>query len=304
MRIAVFAAEGSFMEPLTCKRSALDIQVGGGTLRSVLEARLAPCAASGDELAVLNVSSKLWPSKELVSALAAALASGRAVVKSKDGEDLAWSSPDGSKPAKDSAVIELDAKSKLIVYPWDVLAVNEDLVGSISSDDIKGTVRERVSIDGHIVLGEGSVILPGVYIEGNVVVGRNSKIGPNCYIRGSTYIADNCHVGQAVEIKNSILMDKVSAGHLSYIGDSVVCPKTNFGAGTITSNFRHDGKNHRSMVGERLVDTGRRKFGAIIGDNVHTGIHTSIYPGRKIWADVSTRPGDIVQRDLLSQAQD
>jgi len=304
MRIEVFAAEGSLMEPLTCKRSALEIQVGGGTLRSVLEDRLAPCAASGDELSILSVSSKLWPSTELVAALASALSSGPALVKSKDGEELAWSSSDGSKPGKASTVIELDAKSKLVVYPWDILFVNEDIVGAISSDDIKGTIRERVTIDGHIVLGEGSVILPGVYIEGNVVVGRNSKIGPNCYIRGSTYVADNCHVGQAVEIKNSVLMDKVSAGHLSYIGDSVVCPKTNFGAGTITSNFRHDGKNHRSMIGDKLVDTGRRKFGAIIGDNVHTGIHTSIYPGRKIWADVSTRPGDIVQRDLLSQTQD
>ncbi len=303
MRVSIAAAgTGVFLEPLTCKRAALDLQVGGGTLRDVLEARLAPCAKADGEERALCVSSKLWPSKELVAAIAASAGEDLLVI-SKDGEALAWASRDGSLPAKAKS-IELDAKSKLVVYPWDLLAVNEDIVGALDADDIKGTVRERVTIDGHIVLGEGSVILPGVYIEGNVVIGRNSKIGPNCYIRGSTFIGDGCHVGQAVEIKNSILMDKVAAGHLSYIGDSVVCQKTNFGAGTITSNFRHDGKSHRSMVGDKLVDTGRRKFGAIIGENVHTGIHTSIYPGRKIWADVSTRPGDIVQRDLLSQAQD
>jgi len=73
---------------------------------------------------------------------------------------------------------------------------------------------------------------------------------------------------------------------------------TNFGAGTITANFRHDGKPHRSMVGGELVDTGRLKFGAIIGDDVHTGIHTGIYPGRKIWPHQSTRPGEIVRQDL------
>jgi acetyltransferase-like isoleucine patch superfamily enzyme len=278
----------SLMEPLTCKREVLEIQVGGGTLRSLLEARLAACAKSKDSFTVL---SKLWPSLELAEALASA--NGAAVVRSADGEALAWTGSSESAPAgaKD---IALDAKSKLVVYPWDILAVNEEVVGAISEDDIRGTVRERVTVDGHLVLGEGSVVLPGVYIEGNLIVGRNTKLGPNCYVRGSTYIADNCHVGQAVEIKNSILMDKVSAGHLSYLGDTIVCPRTNFGAGTITSNFRHDGKNHRCMVGGSLLDTGRRKFGAIIGDFVHTGVHTSIFPGRKIWPEVWTLPGEVV----------
>ena len=96
-------------------------------------------------------------------------------------------------------------------------------------------------------------------------------------------------------------MNKVAAGHLSYIGDSIVGQHTNFGAGTITSNFRHDGRNHTSKVCGKLLDTGRRKFGSIIGENVHTGIHTSIYPGRKIWADLCTLPGDIVKHDLTGK---
>jgi bifunctional UDP-N-acetylglucosamine pyrophosphorylase/glucosamine-1-phosphate N-acetyltransferase len=87
-------------------------------------------------------------------------------------------------------------------------------------------------------------------------------------------------------------------GHLSYIGDSILGEKVNLGAGTTTSNLRHDGKNHFSKVGDKLVDTGRRKFGTIIGDNVHTGINTSIYPGRKIWPGLTTRPADIVIQDL------
>ena len=291
------AGEKALLEPLTCKREALDIQVAGGTLRSAIEGRLSACAKSKDSFTVLST---LWPSKELAEALAST--NGPVVIRSAEGLALAWSGSSETAPSGAKEIV-IDAKSKVIKYPWDILAVNEDIVGAIEADDIKGLVRNNVTVDGHIVLGEGSVILPGVYIEGNVLVGKNTKIGPNCYIRGSTFIADNCHVGQAVEIKNSILMDKVSAGHLSYLGDTIVCPKTNFGAGTITSNFRHDGKNHRSMIGESLIDTGRRKFGSIIGDNVHTGIHTSIYPGRKIWADVSTRPGDVVQRDIKFQGQ-
>lgn len=205
---------------------------------------------------------------------------------------VAWTSD-----SPDALQIEADKASFQIVYPWHILAINEDALSDVA-EKIDGCVRERVTIDGTLVLGEGSTILPGVYIEGIAVVGKNCKIGPNCYIRGTTYVADSCHIGQAVEVKNSILMTKVAAGHLSYIGDSIVCPKTNFGAGTIISNFRHDGKNHRSMVDGVLVDTGRRKFGAIIGDNVHTGIHSSIYPGRKLWPDVSLRPGFVVQKDL------
>jgi bifunctional UDP-N-acetylglucosamine pyrophosphorylase/glucosamine-1-phosphate N-acetyltransferase len=113
-------------------------------------------------------------------------------------------------------------------------------------------------------------------------------------------IGDKCHVGQAVEIKNSILLPGTNVGHLSYLGDSILGEKVNLGAGTITSNLRHDGGAHRSPVEGRMVDTGRRKLGAIIGDGVHTGIHTSIYPGRKFWPKTSTLPGAIVDKDIVA----
>ena len=200
---------------------------------------------------------------------------------------------------EESLAIPADEASFRIRYPWDLLKINEEYLAGYTENVINGTVRERVTLDGVVILGEGSVLLPGVYIEGVAVIGKNCKIGPNCYLRGYNFISDKCHIGQAVEIKNSILMTHVAAGHLSYIGDSIVCQNVNFGAGTITSNFRHDGKNHRSMVQGSLIDTGRRKFGSIIGENVHTGIHTAIYPGRKLWADVQTRPGDVVQLDLM-----
>lgn len=278
--------------PLTCTFDFQDIPVCGITLKQRLEHTF----ASVDSEWTLTVSPALWPSEALIRQLQECRQP--VMVMGKGSEALAWISTDGVCPGLESEQIAVDVDSLVIRYPWDILAACERAVGSLKEDRIDGIVRERVTIDGHIELGEGSVLLPGVYIEGNVIIGKNAKIGPNCYIRGNTYIGDNCHVGQAVEIKNSMLMDKVAAGHLSYIGDSVVGPKTNFGAGTITANFRHDGKNHRSAVKGELVDTGRRKFGAIIGANVHTGIHTSIYPGRKIWADQSTRPGDVIQQDI------
>jgi UDP-N-acetylglucosamine diphosphorylase / glucose-1-phosphate thymidylyltransferase / UDP-N-acetylgalactosamine diphosphorylase / glucosamine-1-phosphate N-acetyltransferase / galactosamine-1-phosphate N-acetyltransferase len=187
-----------------------------------------------------------------------------------------------------------------IRYPWDLLRANEFYVSSISESAILGDIHPSAVIEGILHLGKGSRILPGVFIEGNVIVGENCKIGPNCYIRGNTSIGDHCHIGQSVEIKNCLILSHTNVGHLSYVGDSVLGEKVNLGAGTNVSNLRHDGENHRSMVGGILVDTGRRKFGTIIGDHVHTGINTSIYPGRKLWPNTSTRPAEVVQHDILS----
>ena len=183
-----------------------------------------------------------------------------------------------------------------IQYPWDLIDLNAELMATIT--DWPGHPAIQLGDDSKIIVGEGSKILPGVFIEGSIIIGKNCKIGPNCYLRGSTSIGDNCHVGQAVEVKNSILAEGASVGHLSYVGDSYIGIKTNFGAGTITSNLRHDGSNHHSEVDGQLIDTGRRKFGVIIGDGVHTGINTSLYPGRKLGPKTSTLPGAIVSQDI------
>ncbi len=289
------AGSPATMEPLTCARHLLEIQVGGIRLRSAIEHKLTILSDKPDDGLTFYIYGNLWPSTELT--LRAFNAEKELIFMSENGESLAWISKNAAEP-QNAEKITVDKESMIIKYPWDILALNEELLKSMNCDEIDGEICDGATINGHIKLGKGSVILPGVYIEGNAVIGENCKIGPNCYIRGSTSISDNCHVGQAVEIKNSILMTDVSAGHLSYIGDSIISPKTNLGAGTITANFRHDGKNHRSEVNGELVDTGRRKFGCVMGDNVHTGIHTSIYPGRKIWANMSTLPGDIVRKDL------
>jgi len=192
---------------------------------------------------------------------------------------------------------ELRAMIAACRYPWDLLAIQERIM-AVWEDEISGEVHPAAVIEGKLKLGKGSRILPGVYIEGNVVIGEGCKIGPNCYVRGSTSIGDNCHIGQSVEIKNSLILSGSNVGHLSYVGDSILGANVNLGAGTIVSNFRHDGGNHISRVGKELVDTGRRKFGTVIGDGVHTGIGTLVYPGRKIGPGLFTLPGDVVRKDI------
>ncbi len=237
----------------------------------------------------IYVAENAWISasdaKELIAS------SKDAALVDDEGNHLAWI-------GSGKGLIIRAVASLLMRYPWDLLFVNEQVVGFYKESRIEGDVHAAANVEGFVRIGKGTRILPGVFIEGNVVIGENCKIGPNCYLRGNTAIGDGCHIGQAVEVKNSIIGHKTAVGHLGYVGDSILADGVNFGAGTIISNLRHDGKNHRSSVCGELVDTGRRKFGAIVGPNVHTGINTSIYPGRKIGIGQTTKPGAVVDIDI------
>lgn len=219
------------------------------------------------------------------------------VLFDKLGNVIAWKGVDHYSQAESHEQTEIPVKR--ISYPWDMLRMNAEIVGAMDTTEIKGEVSSMAHINGHLRLGKGSEILPGVMIEGNVVIGDHCRIGPNCFIRGNTSIGDHCIIGNAVEVKNSIIYPHSTIAHLSFVGDSIVGAHVNLGAGTIISNFRHDGKNHKMMVDGALLDTGVQKLGAMIGDGVHTGIHTSIYPGRKIGMGRTTAPGTVVQHDLM-----
>lgn len=275
------------MQPLTCTRSLAQCMVANKPLGELQKRQLEKVTVDID----ITLNGAAWVCDATLVKLAAATTA--TAVKDKAGNTLAWAKCDDPQSAEKT--INAGDGDLYLKYPWDLLRLNELLLANLQGDEIN---FEGVHVNGNVVVGEGSVLLPGVYIEGNVLIGKNSKIGPNCYIRGFTTIGDGCHIGNAVEVKNSILYDGASVGHLSYCGDTILGNKVNFGAGTITSNFRHDGKNHRSMVCGELLDTGRRKFGSIMGDNVHTGINTSMYPGRKIWANCSTLPGAVVKYDI------
>ncbi|AIU70216.1 glucose-1-phosphate thymidylyltransferase [Thermococcus eurythermalis] len=182
--------------------------------------------------------------------------------------------------------------------PWNLLELNEYLLKNKLRHEIRGTVEEGATIVPPVEIGEGTVVRGGAYIIGPVKIGRNSRIGPNCFIRPYTSIGDNCHIGNAVEVKNSIIMDNSNAPHLNYVGDSIIGENTNLGAGTITANLRHDRGNVKVEVKGKLEDSGRHKLGAIIGHNVKVGINVSIYPGRKIGSNSFIGPGVILDRNV------
>ena len=184
-------------------------------------------------------------------------------------------------------------------YSWDLLDVNSHALSLISESRIDGEIESGATIKGSVIIGKGTIVRSGAYIEGPVVIGENCTIGPNCYIRQGVSIGNGCKIGNAVEIKNSILLDDVRAGHLTYLGDSIVGEGSNLGAGTISANLRHDGGNVVTRLRDKTIDTRRRKIGVIIGDHVHTAIHTSFYPARKMWPHTSTYPGEVLARDRM-----
>ena len=185
---------------------------------------------------------------------------------------------------------------------WELIEVNEDLIGKLKTE-IKGTIEDGAFIHGEVFLDEGSVIKAGVYIEGNVYIGKNCDIGPNSYIRGNTYFGDNVHVGNAVEIKNSIIMENTNVSHLSYVGDSVIGSNCNIAAGTNIANLRFDNATIKTKIKNQKIDSGRRKLGAIIGDSVKTGINSSFSPGVKVGHNSTIGSGVLLYEDLPSDTR-
>ncbi|MCL7411324.1 MAG: sugar phosphate nucleotidyltransferase [Methanosarcinaceae archaeon] len=178
--------------------------------------------------------------------------------------------------------------------PWDLLDANELLLDNIKAE-CNGLVEPNATLIGEVVVGEGTLIRNGSYIIGPVVIGNDCDIGPNCFIRPSTSIGNGVRIGNAVEIKNSIIMDNTHVGHLSYVGDSIIGQGCNFGAGTKVANLRHDGRSIRVTLEYQFLDSGRRKLGVIMGDDVHTAINTSINVGTVIKSGGSTKPGEVIR---------
>ena len=178
-------------------------------------------------------------------------------------------------------------------YPWNLLTANEFLIGNISPLN-RGEVEENVTIGGKVSIGEGTVIKSGTYIEGPAFIGDNCLIGPNSYIRANTSIGDNCHIGNAVEVKNSVIMDGTKIPHLSYLGDSVIGSRCNLGAGTKIANLRF---NDAPVIAKGM-DTGMRKLGTIMSDGVKTGINACIDAGTIIGNNTLIGPGAVASGNI------
>ena len=180
--------------------------------------------------------------------------------------------------------------------PWELLEANEWKLGE-QTRRIDGEVRGDADLRGAVVVEAGAVVEPGVVVEGPALVRSGATVGPNAYVRGATVLGEDTHVGHGVELKNSVVMAGSSVPHVSYVGDSVLGRDVNLGAGTQVANLRHDDADVRLTVKGDRVSTGRRKFGVVAGDGVHTGVNTSLDAGVVLSAGATTTPGESVTRD-------
>jgi len=227
-----------------------------------------------------------------------------------DAIDLTDKSLRGEYEITDSIQIQMDngedvlgLKSKNnwidIGRPWELLDVNEHFLKDLETD-IQGEVEDGVTIHGPVVIGKNSIVRSGCYIMGPVYIGENCDIGPNTFMRKHTSIGDGVSVGNAVELKNSIIMDNTNVNHLSYVGDSIIGSECNIAAGTNIANLRFDDGNVKVNVKGDKIDSGRRKMGVVFGDGVKTGINSSFNPGVKIGVNSRIGAGAIVSKDLES----
>ncbi|MGC9517072.1 MAG: bifunctional sugar-1-phosphate nucleotidylyltransferase/acetyltransferase [Methanomicrobiales archaeon] len=202
---------------------------------------------------------------------------------------------------KGKIVLGLESERKWIDIgrPWELLDVNEELLKNIDGK-IEGRIEKGVTIEGIVNIGKDSILRSGSYIQGPVFIGKGCDIGPNCYLRKYSSVGNNVRIGNAVEIKNSIIMDNTNVNHLSYVGDSVIGENCNIAAGTNIANLRFDDGNVKIEIKGEKVDSGRRKMGVIFADGVKTGINSSFNPGVKVGEKSAISAGAIIHKDVPS----
>lgn len=193
-------------------------------------------------------------------------------------------------------------------HPWQVLDANHYILSNLKNsnplsdkaylDAQKITIEPYVTVKGNVVIGANTIIKAGTYIEGPVYIGSNCEIGPNVHVRPYSAIGNFCKLGNSSEIKESILMDHSALPHLSYIGDSLIGEYVNFGCGTICANVRLDKTPISMVIKDKKVATGRKKMGAVVGDNVSFGIQVSVMPGKTIGANSQIGSSVIVTEDI------
>ncbi|MFQ6127390.1 MAG: bifunctional sugar-1-phosphate nucleotidylyltransferase/acetyltransferase [Thermoplasmata archaeon] len=186
--------------------------------------------------------------------------------------------------------------------PWDLLSANSILMKSIESKT-DGELEKNVIVEGEVRIGKGTRVRSGTMIQGPVVIGEDCSIGPNSVIRGSTYIGNGCKVGAGCEVKNSIIMNDTHIPHHNYVGDSIIAERCNLGSGTKIANLRLDEGNIRVFIKGRKIDTGLRKLGTIMGDDVKTGINASIDAGTIIGEGSFVGPGALVGGFISSNSR-
>jgi len=185
-----------------------------------------------------------------------------------------------------------------IKYPWHVFKIMEYFLDNAQPYIASSArVSEKANIEGKVVLSDNVKVLENAVIRGPVYIGANSIIGNNALVRDYSHIGSNSVIGYSTEVKHSYIGDNCWF-HSNYIGDSIIDDNCSLGAGTVLANFRLDEGNIQIKVGDRLVDTGYDKLGAIVGRGCRIGVNASLMPGVRVGPDSFVGPQVCLRQDL------
>lgn len=172
-------------------------------------------------------------------------------------------------------------------YPWEVLPKIREFILKLGQELSE---EEYLHPSEDVWIHKSAKVFPSAYIAGPCIVGPETEVRHCAFIRGSALIGQGCVVGNSTELKNVILFDGVQVPHYNYVGDSVLGYKSHMGAGSITSNVKSDKKPVRVHLPEGDLETGFKKFGAVLGDHVEVGCGSVLNPGTLIGRNTNIYP--------------
>ena len=174
-----------------------------------------------------------------------------------------------------------------VMYPWEVLpkisAFILELGAALSEDDCEKRGE-------NVWVAKSAKVAPTAFINGPAIIGKDAEVRHCAFIRGNAIVGEGAVVGNSTELKNVILFNKVQVPHYNYVGDSILGYKSHMGAGSITSNVKSDKKLVVVKSPEGNIETGMKKFGAMLGDEVEVGCGSVLNPGTVVGAHTNIYP--------------
>ncbi|MCR5146892.1 MAG: UDP-N-acetylglucosamine pyrophosphorylase [Clostridia bacterium] len=172
-------------------------------------------------------------------------------------------------------------------YPWEVLPKIKEFIielgNSLNNEDYD-------KIGDNVWIAKSAKVAPTAFIAGPAIIGKDTEVRHCAFIRGNAIVGENCVVGNSTELKNVILFNNVQVPHYNYVGDSILGFHSHMGAGSITSNVKSDKQLVIVKNGDSKIETGLKKFGAMIGDNVEIGCGSVLNPGSVIGRNSNIYP--------------
>ena len=175
---------------------------------------------------------------------------------------------------------------KKFEYPWQALSGIKELILELGSK--LGDEFTQVSPD--VWVHKTAKVAPTAYLGSPCIIGAGTEVRHCAFIRGSALVGANCVVGNSVELKNCILFDDVQVPHYNYVGDSILGYKSHMGAGSLTSNVKSDKTRVTVKYGDEKIETGLKKFGAMVGDFVEVGCNSVLNPGTVVGRNSNIYP--------------